>query len=99
MEGDQIEVRDSPNGIFGSWAPWNKAPPDGQSSWEIVAAAVPRRRRRTPAPRTPGAPQPVYWLACWMAGLLACLLACLLDGWLADLFTGLLVGWLVYVLV
>ena len=37
-----VEVRDSPNGIFGSWARWNRAPPDVQSSWEtaVVAAAA-----------------------------------------------------------
>ena len=35
-----IEVRDSPSGIFGSWARWNRAPPDVQSSWETVAAAA-----------------------------------------------------------
>ena len=35
-----IEVRDSPHGIFGSWARWNRAPPDVQSSWETVAAAA-----------------------------------------------------------
>ena len=35
-----VEVRDSPNGIFGSWARWNRAPPDVQSSWETVAAAA-----------------------------------------------------------
>ena len=35
-----VEVRDSPNGIFGSWARWNRAPPDVQSSWETAAAAA-----------------------------------------------------------
>ena len=35
-----IEVRDSPNGIFGSWARWTRAPPRFQSSWETAAAAV-----------------------------------------------------------
>ena len=35
-----IEVRDSPNGILGSWARWSRAPPDVQSSWETVAAAA-----------------------------------------------------------
>ena len=34
-----IEVRDSPNGIFGSWARWNRASPDVQSCWETVAVA------------------------------------------------------------
>ena len=38
-----IEVRDSPHGIFGSWARWNRAQPRFQSSWEtavVVAAAA-----------------------------------------------------------
>ena len=38
-----IEVRDSPHGIFGSWARWNRARPRFQSSWEtavVVAAAA-----------------------------------------------------------
>ena len=35
-----VEVRDSPHGIFGSWARWTRAPPDVQSSWETAAAAA-----------------------------------------------------------
>ena len=35
-----VEVRDSQHRIFGSWARWNRAPPDVQSSWETVAAAA-----------------------------------------------------------
>ena len=35
-----IEVRDSPHGIFGSWARWTRAPPRFQSSWETAAAAA-----------------------------------------------------------
>ena len=40
---DLIEVRDSPHGIFVSWARWNRAQPRFQSSWEtavVVAAAA-----------------------------------------------------------
>ena len=32
----KIEVRDSLNGIFGSWARWIRAPPDVQSCWDAV---------------------------------------------------------------
>ena len=35
-----VEVRDSPNGIFGSWARWNRAPP------EFLGNRRRRRRRR-----------------------------------------------------
>ena len=35
-----VEVRDSPHGIFGSWARWTRAPPDVQSSWETAAVAA-----------------------------------------------------------
>ena len=46
-----IEVRDSPHGIFGPWARWNRAPPDVQSSWEtavaVAAAAVSWKLRST----------------------------------------------------
>ena len=35
-----IKVRESSHVIFGSWARWNRAPPDVQSSWETVVAAV-----------------------------------------------------------
>ena len=37
---DVVEVRDSLNGIFGSWARWTRAPPDVQSSWETAAAVA-----------------------------------------------------------
>ena len=33
-------MRDSPDGIFGSWARWIRAPPDVHSCWDAVAAAV-----------------------------------------------------------
>ena len=36
----EVEVRDSPNGIFGSWARWTRAPPDVQSCWDAVAAVA-----------------------------------------------------------
>ena len=58
-----VEVRDSPNGIFGSWARWNRAPPDGQSSWETVAAAaVPWRAPGAQRPPTPRKELLVGWL-------------------------------------
>ena len=41
-----VEVRDSPNGIFGSWARWTRVPPDGQSSL-VAAAAVSWKLRST----------------------------------------------------
>ena len=70
-----VEVRDSLNGIFGSWARWTRAPPDVQSCWDVVAvAAVTFLGRLTPLPDAPLS-RP--------AGLqdsLAGLLACLLDG-------------------
>ena len=36
----KIEVRDSPNGIFGPWARWTRAPPDVQSCWDATAAVA-----------------------------------------------------------
>ena len=33
-------MRGSPNGIFGSWARWNRARPNGQSSWDVAAAVA-----------------------------------------------------------
>ena len=53
-----IEVRDSPHGIFGSWARWNRAPPDGQSSWETAAAAVAVAVAVAAPPRAPPRPRP-----------------------------------------
>ena len=58
---EKIEVRDYPNGIFGSWAPWTRPPPDLQSSWETSAAAVAAAAAADPpaGPPTPaGAPDP-----------------------------------------
>ena len=57
-----IEVRDSPNGIFGSWAPWTRAPPDVQSCWD--AAAVTWKLRSTFRPAN------YYWRFCYGFGLL-----------------------------
>ena len=48
-------MRDSPNGIFGSWAQWTGVPPNGQSSLDAAAvaaepagAALPRRAAPVP---------------------------------------------------
>ena len=58
-----VEVRDSPNGIFGSWARWTRAPPRFQSSWETAAAvaiavAAPAGAAAPPRPRPAGARRP-----------------------------------------
>ena len=91
-----------------SWARWTWAPPDVQSCWDaVVAAVISSFLVGWQPPLTPlSVALPASrihwlaaWLACWMAGLLACLPACLFDGWLADWFTGLLVGQLAYLLV
>ena len=67
-----VEVRDSPNGVFGSWARWTRASPDAQSCWDVavaaVAAAVPPAGARRLAPPDPLARN------------------CLLDGWFLDWF-------------
>ena len=60
-----IEVRDSPNGIFGSWARWTRAPPDAQSCWDVaVAAAVTWKLRSTFRPGN------YFWRFSYSFGLL-----------------------------